>query len=220
MSRCCPRISGSAIAEEPLGAGVPTDDPSLGIDRENGEILDALDHEPEIFLGLAQRLLDTFPLGDLVLELAPPRFVLARDDSRLGQLALGADLIEHAGDDRLEVVEEIRRLGHEVAHAARRASISRFSSLSPVTRMAGTLWPASLTWRKNSRPLVPEFNRWSRMISSISPVGDLLQPFLGRRGGDHRETGPLQPKLLQPGNARVILHEQDRCPGLRFHGCS
>ena len=85
------------IAEEPLGAGVPTDDPSLGIDRENGEILDALDHQPQVLLGLAQRLLDTLALGDLVLELAPPRLVLARDDPRLGQLALGADLIEHAG---------------------------------------------------------------------------------------------------------------------------
>ncbi len=52
------------------------------------------------------------------------------------------------------------------------------------------------------------------MISSISPVGDLLQPFLGRRGRDHRDTGPLQPKLLQPGNPRVVLHEQDRCPWL------
>ncbi len=108
---------GLGVAEELLGAGVPADDPPLGVDRENGEILDALDHEPQIFLGLAQRLLDTFALGDLVLELAPPRFVLARDDPRLGQLALGADLIEHAGDDRLEVVEEIGGLGHEVAHA-------------------------------------------------------------------------------------------------------
>ena len=25
----------------------------------------------------------------------------------------------------------------------------------PVTRIAGTLCPAALTWRKNSRPLVP-----------------------------------------------------------------
>ena len=27
------------------------------------------------------------------------------------------DLVEHAGDDRLEVVEEVGRLGDEVAHA-------------------------------------------------------------------------------------------------------
>ncbi len=105
------------IAEETLGAGVPTDDPSLGIDRENGEILDALDHEPKVLLGLAKRLLDPFSLGDLVLELTPPRLVLARDDSRLGQLALGAHLIEYPAHDRLEVVEEIRGLGHEVAHS-------------------------------------------------------------------------------------------------------
>ena len=48
------------ITEEPFGAGVPAHDPALGIDGENGEILDALDHEPQILLGLAQRLLDTF----------------------------------------------------------------------------------------------------------------------------------------------------------------
>ena len=52
-----------------------------------------------------------------MLELAAPRLVLAGDDSRLGQLALGANLVEHAGHDRFEVVEEVRRLGHEVAHA-------------------------------------------------------------------------------------------------------
>ena len=84
--------------------------------------------------------------------------------------------------------------------------------------MAGTLWPASLTWRKNSRPLVPELKLLVQDDQLDPSLGDLLEPFLGRRGRDHRVTGPLEPKLLQPGDARVILHEQDRCPGLRLHG--
>ena len=105
------------VAEELLGAGVPADDPALGIDGEDGEVLDALDHQPQVLLGLAQRLLDPLALGDLVLELPPPLLVRPGDDPRLGQLALGADLVEHAGDDRLEVVEEVGRLGDEVAHA-------------------------------------------------------------------------------------------------------
>ena len=51
-------------------------------------------------------------------------------------------------------------------------------------------------------------------------LGDLPQALFGRRGGHHAIAGPFEPKLLQSGDARIILHQQDRCPGLRFHGCS
>ena len=86
--------------------------------------------------------------------------------------------------------------------------------------MAGTLWPGLLDLAKE---LEAARSRAQALVEDDQldlSLGDLLEPFLGRRGGDHGETGPLQPKLLQPGDARVILHEQDRCPGLRFHGCS
>ena len=52
-----------------------------------------------------------------MLEITPLRLVLSRHDSRFRQVALSADLLQHAGHDRLQVVEEIRSLGHEVAHS-------------------------------------------------------------------------------------------------------
>src|SRR5262249_3104655 len=106
---------GLEMAKELLGPGIPTDDPALGIDGEDGDILHALHHEPEVFLGLAKGLLHSLAPGNLVLELAAALRILLGEDPRLGQLALDADLTQHTRHDGLEVVEEVRGLGYEVA---------------------------------------------------------------------------------------------------------
>jgi hypothetical protein len=43
------------VALDPPGAGVPADDPGLGIHHEDRVVLDRLDEEPERHLGSAQR---------------------------------------------------------------------------------------------------------------------------------------------------------------------
>ena len=67
-------------------------------------------------------------------------------------------------------------LGTKSRTPARRASTSRSSSCMPVTRIAGTLCPAALTWRNSSRPLVPWLRFWSRTIRSIPPPATRLSP--------------------------------------------
>ncbi len=105
------------ITEELIGTRVPGDDTAVGIDGEDREILDALDHEPQAFFRLAKRLLDALAAGDLVLELAAAGFAFAGQDARFGEVALGAHLADHAAHDRLEVIEKVGSLGDEVAHS-------------------------------------------------------------------------------------------------------
>ena len=69
----------------------------------------------------------------------------SRRGPRLGQLALGAHLLDDPRHGRREVVQIVGRLGHEIADAGRRAWSMVASSLKPVARMAGTSNPAALT---------------------------------------------------------------------------
>ncbi len=83
--------------------------------------------------------------------------------------------------------------------------------------MAGTLWPRSLDLAKKLKSARSRVQTLVKDDQIDPAVGDLVQSFLSRRGGDDGEAGPLQPKLLQAGDARIILHEQDRCLILQCH---
>ena len=136
---------GLGVAEEVLGAGVPTDDPPVGVDGENGEVLEALDHPPQVLLGLAQRLLDPLTLGDLVLELAAALLVARariRDSASSRSVRTWSSTRVTIGSRWLR---KLGVLGTKSRTPARSASTSRPSSCMPVTRIAGTLCPASLT---------------------------------------------------------------------------
>ncbi len=53
------------IALDPLSAGVPVRDHAVGIEHDQGAVVDALHEHPELALALQQRLLGGLPLGDV-----------------------------------------------------------------------------------------------------------------------------------------------------------
>ena len=106
---------GLAITEKLLGPTVPGGDRSRRIDRENRKVPHALDHERPRFLGLAQRCSTRLRCA-ISYSSSRRRASCSRLTMRERASSRSVrDLVEHAGYDRLEMVEETRRLGYEVA---------------------------------------------------------------------------------------------------------
>ena len=189
-------------------------------DRRQGIAQLVREHGEELVLplvGLLEDLLHPLPPRDLVLQFPPTLLVLPGDEPRFGELALGADLIQDPGDDRLEVVEEILGLGHEVPHPRPQRLDDQVLLLHAGDQDRRHVVPGGLDLPEELQSAGAGGEVLVEDDQLDPALGDLPEAFLGRRRRDHGVTRPLQPDLLQAGDPRIILHEQDRRPSLQSH---
>ena len=148
----------------------------MGVDGEDGDVLEALDHPPQVLLGAAQHC-STRLRWAISCSSSRRRSSLARARARDSPARAS---VRTWSSTRATIgsrwLRKLGVLGTKSRTPARSASTSRPSSCMPVTRIAGTLCPAALTWRKNSRPLVPAVSCWSRTIRSIPPPATRPSP--------------------------------------------
>ena len=78
-------------------------------------------------------------------------------------------------------------------------------------------WPASLICRKRSSPLVPvlELPVENDQVDVLT-ANDRKALGCGC-GGRHHVAGAFEPDLLEPGDARIVLDEQNQSLALRAH---
>jgi hypothetical protein len=147
----------------------------------------------------------------------PPLLVLPGDDPRLGQLALGADLVQDPGDDRFEVVEEVLGLGHEVAHSRPQGLDQQVLLLHAGHQDGRHVVAGRLDLAEELQPAGAGAELLVQDDQLDPALGDLPEPLLGRGRRGDRVARPLEPEPLQTGDPRIILHEQDRRPRLQSH---